>query len=521
MATGASTANLAILLVDARHSLQEQTHRHAYICNMLGIRNFVLAINKMDLVDFSKDRFETIKQEFDKFISQYPSLSQATVQTIPISALAGDNITSNSDKMGWYQDKPLLPYLETVETSSQQNNHGFRMPVQWVNRPNLDFRGYSGRIASQHIAVDDDVTVLPNGLKSKVAKIITMDTDGTSLELSTAQKGQSVTLVLKDEIDISRGDIICNTQQTSEISDQFLTTILWMDQSPLLPARQYFMKIGTKTITATITNLENKFNLQTHGEDPAKTLTLNDIGTCKISLDTPIAYDPYDNVQEMGGFILIDRISHHTVGMGMIKYGLKRADNIHWQDTDIDKARNATQKNQTPVLLWFTGLSGSGKSTIANAVQRKLYGIGAHSYLLDGDNIRHGLNRDLGFTDQDRVENIRRVAEVSKLMIDAGLITLVSFISPFSAERQQARNLVEENEFIEIFIDTPLEEAEKRDPKGLYKKVRAGELYNFTGVDSPYEAPENPEIRIDTLQKTPTEAADEICAILQKRGFIQ
>ena len=513
MATGASTADLAVLLIDARQGVLTQTKRHAFIASQLGVRHIVLAVNKMDLVDYSEKVFNEIVDDFKTFADQ---LDIPNLHAIPVSALAGDNVVDGSQYMPWYEGPSLLGYLEGVDVEAEETSLPFRMPVQWVNRPDLDFRGYAGRIAGGIVRSGDDVRVLPSGKQSKIARIVTMDSD-----LDEGVSGQSVTLTLTDEIDISRGDMIATSETPPEISDQFDTTIIWLSEEPMLPGRSYRMKTSSRLVSATVNAPKHKTDVNTLQKLPAKTLQLNEIGNCTLAVDRPIAFDSYNENRQTGSFILIDRMTNNTVGMGMINFPLRRAANIHWQNLDINKAANAEQKGQSPAVLWFTGLSGSGKSTIANEVQRRLFASGRHSFILDGDNVRHGLNRDLGFTDADRVENIRRVAEVSKLMVDAGLITLVSFISPFRAERDLARNLMEEGEFIEIFVNTPLSVAETRDPKGLYKKARAGNLKNFTGIDSPYEAPENPEIEINTDDMSLEDAAERVINGLIERGIIE
>ena len=513
MATGASTADLAVLLIDARQGVLTQTKRHAFIASQLGVRHIVLAVNKMDLVDYSENVFNEIVEDFKAFAAQ---LDIPNLHAIPVSALVGDNVVDGSRFMHWYEGPSLLGYLEGVDVEAEETSLPFRMPVQWVNRPDLDFRGYAGRIAGGIIRPGDDIRVLPSGKQSKIARIVTMDSD-----LDEAVSGQSVTLTLTDEIDISRGDVIATSETPPEISDQFDTTIIWLSEEPMLPGRSYRMKTSSRLVSATVNAPKHKTDVNTLQKLPAKTLQLNEIGNCTLAVDRPIAFDSYAENRQTGSFILIDRMTNNTVGMGMINFPLRRAANIHWQNLDINKAANSEQKGQNPAVLWFTGLSGSGKSTIANEVQRRLYATGRHSFILDGDNVRHGLNRDLGFTDADRVENIRRVAEVSKLMVEAGLITLVSFISPFRAERELARNLMEEGEFIEIFVNTPLSVAETRDPKGLYKKARAGNLKNFTGIDSPYEAPENPEIEINTAEISVEDAAERVINGLIERGIIE
>jgi bifunctional enzyme CysN/CysC len=511
MVTGASTADLAVILIDARKGVLTQTRRHSYLVSLMGIRHVVLAVNKMDLVGFSRERFDEIVADYAAFARD---IGLVDVLAIPISGLKGDNITEKSDATPWYKGPALMDHLETVEIDAERLARApFRMPVQWVNRPNLDFRGFSGQIASGRIKPGDAIRIAPSGKTSTIARIVTLDGD-----LDEAVAGQSVTLTLTDEVDCSRGDVVSANDNPVEAADQFQTTIVWMADEPLLPGRPYWMKIGAKIVTATITEPKHKVNVNTLEQCAARKLELNEIGVCNLSVDQPIAFEPYAANPDLGGFILIDRMTNATVGAGMIEFALRRAHNIHWQALDVDRAARAHIKGQQPKVLWFTGLSGSGKSTIANLVERKLHSLGRHTITLDGDNVRHGLNRDLGFTDEDRVENIRRVAEVSKLMADAGLITLVSFISPFRAERQLARDLLPKGEFIEIFVDTPLSVAEGRDVKGLYAKARRGELKNFTGVDSPYEPPENPEIRIDTTKLSPEDAAELIVAALTGEG---
>jgi len=473
----------------------------------------IVAINKMDLVDYSQDVFDEIEQDYRTFAAQ---LNFSSVLCIPVSALKGTNITSRDTEVTpWYSGPGLLEELETIEVERDRTGQAFRFPVQWVNRPNLDFRGFSGTVAGGTVKPGDEIIAMPSGSRSKVARIVTADGD-----LDEAQTGQSVTLTLEDEIDVSRGDVICGGQAPSLISDQFAAHILWMHEDAMLPGRQYYMKVHNKLVSASISELKYKVNVNTLAQQAGKTLELNEVGVGNISLDQVIAYDPYSDNRDTGSFILIDRRSNETVGMGMLDFSLRRAQNVVWQELKIDKSTRADQKHQRPGVLWFTGLSGSGKSTIANLVEQRLYDRGRHTYTLDGDNVRHGLNKDLGFTDADRVENIRRVGETAKLMVDAGLITLVSFISPFISERRLARRLVDEGEFIEVFVNTPLELCEKRDPKGLYKKARAGEIANFTGIDSAYEPPEAAEIEIKTDQMSAEEAADMVVAYLEERGYL-
>ena len=508
MVTGASTADLAIILIDARKGVLVQTRRHSYLAKLMGVKRFVLAVTKMDLVGYAEDVFTNIVTEYRDFAER---IGITAFTAIPVSGLNGDNIVTRSDKMVWYKGPALLPHLENVELESAPRNAPFRMPVQWVNRPNQDFRGFAGLIASGVVRPGDAVRVLPSGRDTKIARIVTADGD-----LSDAIAGQSITLTFADEVDCSRGDVIASAEAPCDVADQFQATVIWMAEEDMLPGRSYWLKIGAKTVAATISELRHRINVNTLEHSAAKELALNEIGVANISLDQAIAYEPFDRNAELGGFILIDRMTNATVGAGLIHFALRRAQNIHWQTLDVDTGARSRIKGQRPAVLWFTGLSGAGKSTIANLVEKKLLSLGRHTVLLDGDNVRHGLNRDLGFTDADRVENIRRVAEVAKLMTDAGLIVLVSFISPFRAERAMARALAPAGSFYEIFIDTPLALAEKRDVKGLYKKARAGALKNFTGVDSPYEAPEAPEIHIDTTKLSAADAAEAIVAAVTK-----
>ena len=510
MATGASTADLAIILIDARKGVLTQTRRHTFICTLLGIRHLVVAVNKMDLMDYRKDVFEKIEADYRAFAK---TVGARDITVIPLSALAGDNVIDRSGNMPWYHGSTLMAHLETVPVDDDLDRQGFRMPVQWVNRPDQNFRGFSGTIVSGTVYPGDSVKVLPSGKSSVVDRVVTFDGD---LERGVA--GQSLTVTLKDEIDVSRGDVMCIANDPVEVSDQFQVDILWMDEEAMLPGRPYIIKAGTKQVPGTIEGIRHKVNVNTMEHVAAKSLALNEIAVCNLELDTPIAFAPYEENRHLGSFIIIDRFTNNTVGMGMIRFALRRAANIHWQALDVNKASRAAKAGQKPAVLWFTGLSGAGKSTIANLVEKKLHANGHMTYLLDGDNVRHGLNRDLGFTDADRVENIRRVAEVAKLMVDAGLIVLVSFISPFRSERLMARELVEAGEFVEVFVDTPLAEAEKRDVKGLYAKARRGEIQHFTGISSAYEAPEKPEIRVDTVQQSAEDAADAIVAYLSDSG---
>jgi bifunctional enzyme CysN/CysC len=512
MVTGASTADLAVILIDARKGVLVQTRRHSYLVSLLGIRKVVLAINKMDLVGYSREVFERIVAEYTAFAAR---IGLQDIVAIPVSGLKGDNITTPSEHTPWYHGPILMAYLETVDIEDSAQLRPLRLPVQWVNRPNLDFRGFAGTIASGVVRAGDKVRVLPSGRESRVARIVTMDGD-----LERAVAGQAITLTLADEIDVSRGDVIANPESLPGVADQFEATVVWMAAEPMLPGRPLWLKIGTKQVTATITEPKYKVNVNTLEHLAAKKLELNEIGICNLSLDQPVAFDPYAENRDTGSFILIDRLTNATVGAGLIHFALRRSQNIHWQALDVNKRSRAEAKHQKAAVLWFTGLSGAGKSTIANLVEKQLLALGKHTYLLDGDNVRHGLNRDLGFTDADRVENIRRVAEVSKLMVDAGLIVLVSFISPFRAERRMARRLVDEGEFFEVHVDTPLAVAEQRDVKGLYRKARRGELKNFTGIDSPYEPPESPEIYLDTTQATPEKAAEDIVERLRQAGVL-
>lgn len=502
MVTGASTADLAVILIDARKGVLTQTRRHSYLAHLIGIRHIVLAVNKMDLIGYDQAKFDEIVADYRAFAT---SIGIDDFTAIPISGFKGDNITSISANTPWFTGPALIEHLETVPVGDGGDTRPFRMPVQWVNRPNLDFRGFAGTIASGRIKPGDAVRVLPSGRASTVARIVAYDGD-----LPQAGVDQSITLTLADEVDCSRGDVIVAAENPPEVADQFSATIVWMDAAPLLPGRSYWLKLGTQTVSVSIREPEYAIDVNTMAHLSAKTLGLNDIGVAEIATDRAIVFESYETNRDLGGFILIDKLTNATVAAGMIRRALRRAQNVHWQAVEITRELHAAQKGQQPRLLWFTGLSGSGKSTIANLVEKKLHALGKHSFLLDGDNVRHGLNRDLGFSDADRVENIRRVAEVAKLMTDAGLIVLTAFISPFRAEREMVRGMIPAGEFFEIFIDTPLEEAERRDVKGLYKKARAGEIANFTGISSPYEVPDKPEIRIDTSRISPEQAAELI-----------
>ncbi len=513
MATGASTADLAVLLVDARQGVLVQTRRHSYICSLLGIRRIVLAVNKMDLVGFSKEVFEKIEADYRGFAAP---LGFESIVAIPVSALEGDNIVAKSPHTHWHSGPALLPYLETVEIASDLEDKPFRMPVQWVNRPDHDFRGFCGTIASGAVHAGDEIVVLPSARRSRVARIVTQTGD-----LAAAGPHQAVTLTLADEIDISRGDVICAGKAPAEQTDQFAAHLLWMSDEEMIPGRQYLLKTAAKTAPATITELKHRVNVNTLEQQSGKTLALNEVGVCNLSTAQPIVFDPYRQNRTTGAFILIDRRNNATVGAGMIDFSLRRAQNVHWQDLDIHKDARAKAKHQKPCILWFTGYSGSGKSTIANLVEKRLHDLGRHTYTLDGDNIRHGLNKDLGFTDADRVENIRRVAETARLMVDAGLIVLVSFISPFASERRMARELVGTGEFLEVWISTPLEVCERRDVKGLYAKARRGEIKHFTGIDSDYEPPQDPELEFDTSVLAAESAAEAIVSHLETNGYLR
>lgn len=488
MATGASTADLAVVLVDARKGLLQQTRRHSYIISLLGIGQVVLAVNKMDLVGYDAAVFERIAAEYAALAAQ---MGIAHVQAIPLSALEGQNLSTRSALMPWYDGPTLIEHLDTVAIAGHDGGGGLRLPVQWVNRPHQDFRGFAGTLAAGQVRAGDAVVVLPSARRSTVREVL-----GPDGPLDVARAGQAVTLVLADEIDVSRGDVIAAAGDPPEVADQFAAHVLWMDDAALLPGRPYWLQIGSRSVAASVSEIKHRIDVNTQDKLAAKRLELNEVGYCNLSLDEPIAFEPYARNRALGGFILIDRQSNATVAAGTLDFALRRAGNVHWQHLDVDPAARARIKGQTPRVLWFTGLSGAGKSTIANQVEKRLHARGCHTFLLDGDNVRHGLNRDLGFTDEDRVENIRRVAEVSRLMVDAGLIVLVSFISPFRAERQMARERFAPGEFVEIFVDVPLEVAESRDVKGLYRKARAGQIPNFTGIDSPYEPPQAPELHL-------------------------
>ncbi|KUR75947.1 sulfate adenylyltransferase subunit CysN [Novosphingobium sp. FSW06-99] len=503
MITGASTADLAVILVDARKGVLVQTRRHSYLCHLIGIRNIVLAVNKMDLVDYDQARFDAIVHDYTAFARSI-GIDQFTA--LPISGFAGDNVTTLSDRTPWYRGPTLIDHLESVDVNAEiDRERPFRLPVQWVNRPNLDFRGFAGLIASGALRPGDAIRVLPSGKTSTVSRIVTQGGD-----LAEAVAGQSVTLCLADEIDCSRGDVIAPADHPPQVADQFETTLVWLNDEALIPGRAYWLKLATQTVSATVQPPKYVVNVNTMEHMAAKTLDLNAIGVVELTTDKPVVFEAYADNRTLGGFILIDKITNATVAAGMLHFALRRAQNVHWQALDVTREARAALNGQTAHVLWFTGLSGSGKSTIANLVEKKLHAMGKHTFLLDGDNVRHGLNKDLGFTEADRIENIRRVGEVARLMTDAGLIVITAFISPFRAERDMVRAMMAPGEFVEVFIDTPLEEAERRDVKGLYKKARAGTLKNFTGIDSPYEAPERPEIRVDTTREAAEDAAERI-----------
>lgn len=506
MATGASTADLAVVLIDARKGLLTQTRRHSYIVALLGVRQVVLAVNKMDLVGYQQSVFEAIARDYQQLADH---LGIPQVSCVPLSARDGDNVMSSSPAMPWYQGPSLLQLLEDAPSAGASADLGFRMPVQWVNRPDSQFRGYAGTLVAGSVTPGMDIVALPSGARSRVARIVSANGD-----LPRADSGQAITLTLTDEIDISRGDVLADARRPSEIADQFAAHLLWMDNAPLLPGRQYWLKHASRTVGAQVSEIKRKVDVNTQDHLPAKRLELNEVGFCNLSLQAPLAFEPYAQNRELGAFILIDRQTNATVGCGTLSFALRRAANIHWQALSIDQRARAAIKGQTPRCVWFTGLSGSGKSTIANLVDRRLHAKGYHTYLLDGDNVRHGLNKDLGFTPEDRVENIRRVAEVARLMTDAGLVVLVSFISPYRSERELARSLFAPGEFIEVFVDTPLEVCEQRDTKGLYARARAGKIPNFTGIDAPYEAPQAAELTLQTAIASPEAMADNVIATI-------
>jgi bifunctional enzyme CysN/CysC len=512
MATGASNADLAILLIDARKGVLVQTRRHSLICSLLGLRHVVLAVNKIDLVSYQADIFERIVAEYRAFASE---LGFSSIVPIPISARDGDNITRPSDKTPWYHGPSLLDYLETIDVARETTEKPFRFPVQWVNRPNLDFRGYAGTVVSGTINAGDPIAVAGSGQTSRVKELLTYEGPQAS-----TRAGDAITITLADEMDIARGDLLVSPTSRPEVSDQFAAHIIWMSDHALMPGRSYLARIGTRTTPIAVTGIKYKIDINTREHLAAHTLDLNDIAFCNLSTGTPVAFDPYLQNRRTGSFILIDRLTNHTLGAGMIAFGLRRGTNIHWQATLLGKAERAVQKHQRPAIVWLTGLSGAGKSTIANIVERQLHAAGHHTMLLDGDNLRHGLSRDLGFTEADRVENIRRAGEVAKLLVDAGLIVLCSFISPYRAEREMVRGLVSDGEFIEVFVDTPIDECARRDPKGLYAKAKAGTIKNFTGFDAPYEAPENPEVHLQTIGQQPEQLADRIVKKLAALGIV-
>ena len=512
MATGASNCDFAVLLVDARSGLLTQTRRHACILSLLRISRVALAVNKMDLVDFDQARFEAIAEDFASFAAP---LGFELMTPIPLSALRGDNVIAPSAHMHWYHGPTLLGHLETVDSARGEAERPFRFPVQWVNRPHLDFRGYAGTVASGKIRRGDEVVIHPSGRHAHVARIVTAGGD-----LETAHEGDAVMLTFAEEVDVSRGDVIALPAAAPSIADQIAARLIWFDEEPMLPGRAYTLKCGCQTTTATVSSLKYKLNVDNLDHVAGKTLELNEAGSCNLSIAKAIAFDPYAENTDTGSFILIDRFTNATVAAGMIEFGLRRATNIQWQELFIDKTARAGLKEQKPCVLWFTGLSGAGKSTIANTLEKRLHAMGRHTYMLDGDNIRHGLNKDLGFTDVDRVENIRRVAETAKLFVDAGLIVMVSFISPFRSERRMARDLFDDGEFIEVFVDTPIEVCEARDPKGLYRKARAGLITNFTGIDSLYEPPEAAELKIDTSEATAEALAEAVLKELRRRHVV-
>jgi bifunctional enzyme CysN/CysC len=512
MATGASGADLAVILVDARKGVLVQTRRHSLICALLGIRHVVVAVNKIDLVDFKQDIFDKIGADYQAFAAE---LGFVSVVPIPISARFGDNVTAASAHTPWYRGPTLLQYLESIDIDSDNLAKPFRFPVQWVNRPNQDFRGYAGTVASGQVKVGEPVVEATSGRTSNIAQIITYDGP-----VATAEAGDAVTITLADELDIGRGDVLVSPKERPEVSDQFAAHVIWMSDEPLVPGRSYLSRIGTKTTPMTVTAIKYKIDVNTRKHLAATKLELNDIAVCNLSTGFPVAFDPYDQNRRTGAFIVIDRFTNHTVGAGMITFGLRRGTNIHWQPLLVGKTQRAALNKQKPAILWFTGLSGAGKSTVASLVEQRLHARGHHTMVLDGDNVRHGLNRDLGFTEADRVENIRRVGEVAKLMVESGLVVLCSFISPYRAERDMVRGLVEPGEFIEVFVDTPISDCIERDPKGLYAKARAGQLKNFTGVDAPYESPENPEIHLHTLGRTPEQLTEEVLLALADRQIV-
>jgi bifunctional enzyme CysN/CysC len=512
MATGASKADLAVLLVDARKGVLVQTRRHSLICSLLGLRHVVLAVNKMDLVAYRADIFERIVADYSAFASE---LGFSSTMPIPISARYGDNITRPSDNTPWYQGPTLLDYLETVDVTGEATEKPFRFPVQWVNRPDLDFRGYAGTVVSGTINAGDPIAVAGSGRTSRVKQLLTYE--GAQ---ARAEAGDAVTITLADELDVARGDLLVSPASRPEVSDQFAAHLVWMSDQPLMPGRSYLARIGTRTTPMVVTGIKYKIDVNTSEHLATHTLGLNDIGFCNLATGAPVAFDPYQQNRNTGSFIVIDRLTNHTIGAGMIAFGLRRGSNLHWQATLVGKSERAAHKHQRPAIVWLTGLSGAGKSTVANLVERRLHAAGHHTMLLDGDNVRHGLNRDLGFTEADRVENIRRAGEVAKLLVDAGLIVLCSFISPYRAERDMVRHLVPDGEFIEVFIDTPIDECARRDPKGLYAKAKAGTIKNFTGFDAPYEAPIDPELHLQTIGQPPEQLAERVVKKLAELGIV-
>ncbi|MFY0678030.1 MAG: sulfate adenylyltransferase subunit CysN [Neptuniibacter sp.] len=507
MVTGASTADIAVILIDARQGVLTQTRRHSMICSILGIKNVVLAINKMDLVGYSRETYEKIEADYRNFANE---LDFDSITPIPMSALKGDNVVERSKHTEWFHGPTLAGYIETVDTRSPEAEKPFRFPVQWVNRPNPDFCGFSGTIEAGVIEVGQPVRILPSGETANIKNILLFKN-----ELESAQAGQAVTVTLNKEVDASRGDVITTTDTPCEVSDQFVIELVWMDQEPGFVGRSYLMKLGAATVNAQLTDIKHKVNINTFEKLSASKLELNDLCVITLKTDRPIPFDPYKLCSGMGGLILIDRMSNQTVAAGMIDFALRRASNVHKHKLDVDKTARQKLNGHASKVLWFTGLSGSGKSTIANAVEKELHSQGIRTYILDGDNVRHGLNKDLGFTDADRIENIRRISEVAKLMVDAGVVVLTAFISPFRAERQMAREMFAPDEFIEIFVNTSLEVAESRDPKGLYKKARKGEIPNFTGINSPYEAPETPELNLLTDNADLEEIVDQVVTYME------
>jgi bifunctional enzyme CysN/CysC len=512
MVTGASTADVAVILIDARKGVLTQTRRHSYLVSLLGIKKVVVAINKLDIVDYSREVFERIESDYRRFAEE---IGLDDVACIPMSALRGDNIIGPSENTPWYHGPSLIGYLETIEIDERLEDAPFRMPVQWVNRPHLDFRGFSGMIAAGTLHPGDAIRVLPGGRQSTVERIVTRGGD-----LDRAVAGQSITVTLADEIDVSRGDVLATADSPPAVADQFEADVVWMAEEAMVPGHHYLLKLGARTVGATLAQPKYRINVNSLEHLAAKTLELNEIGVCTLTLDRAVPCDPYTENRDMGGFILIDRVSDATIAAGMLHFALRRSQNVHWQALEVDKRSRSAMNSHRPAVVWFTGLSGAGKSAVANLVEKRLHASRARTYLLDGDNVRHGLNKDLGFTDADRIENMRRVAEVAGLMVDAGLIVLVSFISPFRDERRMARSMVNEGEFCEVFIDTPLDVAEQRDVKGLYRKARAGALKNFTGIDSPYEPPETPEVHIDTTTTEAEAAAEQVVARLREMGVL-